>query len=68
MTFKTYMLNNREVMIKNVQSIREDNGILTFYPQDKQKLSIAVDGCTLINSDRSTIDIRCTVGPMMILR
>lgn len=68
MSFKTFMGDERELVITNVHTIKEEDGLLTFFPPNHEKCVIYVNGKVLIMSDTPTIDIRCTVGGMTILR
>lgn len=67
MTFKTHVANERELIITNVHTIKEEDGMLTLFPPNHEKCVIYVNGDNLMYSDAPTLDIRCTVGDMTIL-
>ena len=68
MTFKTHTLNNRELAIGGVRVIREEDGMLIFYPYNNEQCAIFVDGVIVMRSDKPSIDIRCVAGDMKIMQ
>ena len=66
MTYKTHTVNNRELAFGNVELIKEEDGMLLFYPPHNEQCGVFVDGVLIMKSDKPSIDIRCTVGGMKI--